>query len=287
MSAMSTFMDRHIVPGVTLGAVADAHLKDLETQDALGVRFLTYWVDESRDSVFCLAEAPSAEAVSEVHRKAHGLVPNDVVEVDPRTVTSFLGAIIEPEPGTPWAASAFRTIMITDIVGSTSLIGALGDIGAKELVLEIDVIVRQHVERHSGRTVDHTGDGVMSSFASAHDALRCAVALQRAVAAREGTKPSAQIRVGLAAGEPIAEANRLFGAAVNLAARMCAAADPATICAPSSVRELAMGKGFQFVDRCPATMKGFPDPVQVFEVAWSDDATAPPSDPAAANSPDS
>jgi class 3 adenylate cyclase len=269
MFAMSTYMDRHNIPGVTVGAVADAHLRDLEEQDYLHVRFLTYWVDESRGSVFCLAEAPSVEAVEEVHRKAHGLIPHDVLEVDPRMVTSFLGAITEPEPGTPWAASAFRTIMITDIVGSTSLIDELGDIGAKEIVLEIDAIVRQHVERHSGRTVDHTGDGVMSSFSSAHDALNCAVALQRAVAARDGSQYPAQVRVGLAAGEPISEADRLFGAAVNLAARMCAAAGPSTICTPSSIRELAMGKGFTFIDRGHAEMKGFPEPVQVFEVPWA------------------
>jgi class 3 adenylate cyclase len=269
MSAMSTYMDRHLLPGVTPGAVAEAHLRDLMVQDRYDVRFLTYWVDELRGSVFCLAEAPDADAVEAAHAEAHGLIPHDVLEVDPRMVTSFLGAITEPEPGTPWAASAFRTIMITDIVGSTSLIETLGDFGAKEIVLEIDAIVRQHVERHSGRTVDHTGDGVMSSFSSAHDALSCAVALQREVAARDTARHPAEIRVGLAAGEPIAEANRLFGAAVNLAARMCAAAEPSTICTPSAIRELTMGKGFTFVDRGHATMKGFPDPVQVLEVSWA------------------
>lgn len=266
---MSTYMDRHLIPGVKVGAVADAHLRDLEEQDYFNVRFLTYWVDEARGAVFCLAEAPSADAVEAVHQKAHGLIPHDVLEVDPRMVTSFLGAITEPEPGTPWAASAFRTIMVTDIVGSTSLIDALGDVGAKEVVLELDATVRQHVARHSGRTVDHTGDGVMSSFSSAHDALSCAVALQRAIAARDASLHPTEIRVGLAAGEPITEADRLFGAAVNLAARMCAAADPSTICTPSAIRELAMGKGFTFIDRGHATMKGFPDPVQVYEVPWA------------------
>jgi class 3 adenylate cyclase len=269
MSAMSTYMDRHIIPDVTPEAVADAHLKDLWVQDRYGVRFLTYWVDPVRGSVFCLAEAPDADSVTAVHNEAHGLVPHDVLEVDPRTVTSFLGAITEPEPGTPWAASAFRTVMITDIVESTSLIERLGDVMAKELVLEVDGLVRQQVERFSGRIIDHTGDGVMSSFTSAQDALGCAVSLQRAIAVHRETKPDAKIRVGLAAGEPISEANRLFGAAVNLAARMCAAAQPSTIAAPSAVRELAMGKGFTFIDRGPATMKGFPDPVQVFEVPWA------------------
>jgi class 3 adenylate cyclase len=259
MSAMSTYMDRHNLPGVTPEAVAGAHLKDLWVQDRYGVR----------GTVFCLAEAPDAQAVKAVHDEAHGLIPHDVIEVDPRSVASFLGAITEPEPGTPWAASAFRTIMITDIVGSTSLIDRLGDVLAKELVLEVDALVRQHVDRYSGRAVDHTGDGVMSSFTSAHDALNAAVALQRAIAARNGDGSDAKIRVGLAAGEPIAEANRLFGAAVNLAARMCAAAQPSTIWTPAAVRELAMGKGFTFIDRGSAEMKGFPDPVQVFEVPWA------------------
>ncbi|HEX6843983.1 MAG TPA: adenylate/guanylate cyclase domain-containing protein, partial [Actinomycetota bacterium] len=170
--------------------------------------------------------------------------------------------------GTPWAASAFRTLLLTDIVGSTTMLERIGDVAAKEAVLSLDAQIEEHVVRWSGRRVDHTGDGVLASFHSAVDAVSCAVALQRAVEEREGDPAPLHIRIGLAAGEPIKERDRLFGAAVNLAARMCAIAEPSTIYVPSGVRELTLGKGFAFLDRGQAELKGFAEPVHVFEVPW-------------------
>ena len=79
---MPLFMDVHDkVDGLTADAVAGAHARDLEVQDAHGVRYLQYWFDESSGKVFCLVEAPSAEAVSAVHREAHGLVADSITEV--------------------------------------------------------------------------------------------------------------------------------------------------------------------------------------------------------------
>jgi Protein of unknown function (DUF4242)/Adenylate and Guanylate cyclase catalytic domain len=265
---MPTYMDRHDLPSVTAEDVAAAHVMDLGKQDAYGVRFLTYWLDTSRGFVFCLADAPSEDAVLSVHSEAHGLIPNRVFEVDPHTVTSFLGAIIEPEPGTPWAASAFRTIMFTDIVGSTALISTLGDIAAKNLVLDLDANVRTELAKHGGTAVDHTGDGIMASFPSPRDAIACAISIQRAVSAREHRDPPIQIRVGLAAGEPLTEDGRLFGAAVNLASRICAACGDGAIWVTSGVRELALGKGFTFVERGEATLKGFDEAIRLYEVPW-------------------
>ena len=130
--AMPTYMDRHDLEGATPQDVAGAHQQDLWKQADYDVRMLTYWYDEARGSVFCLAEAPSEDAVVSLHRDAHGQIPHKIPEVDPRAVTSFLGAIVDPEPGTPWAMSAFRTILFTDIVGSTSLFASLGDVAAKD-----------------------------------------------------------------------------------------------------------------------------------------------------------
>lgn len=265
---MPTYMDRHDLPGATPEQVADAHVQDLRWQDDFGVRFLTYWFDPERGAAFCLAEGPDAAAVERCHREAHGIVPYTIVEVDPRSVTSFLGAITDPEPGTPWVDSAFRTLLLTDIVGSTTMLEHIGDVAAKEVVLSLDAQIDELVAKRSGQRVDHTGDGVLASFRSAADALRCAVDLQRAVAGREGDPTPVRIRIGLAAGEPIKEGDRLFGAAVNLAARMCALAEPATVYVPSGVRELALGKGFTFLDRGRVELKGFAEPVQVFEVPW-------------------
>ena len=79
---MPLFMDVHDkVDGLTAEAVAGAHARDLEVQDAHGVRYLQYWFDETSGKVFCLVEAPSAEAASAVHREAHGLVADSLTEV--------------------------------------------------------------------------------------------------------------------------------------------------------------------------------------------------------------
>lgn len=79
---MPLFMDvHHHVEGLTAEAVAGAHQRDLEVQAAHGVSYLKYWFDEASGKVFCLVEAPSAEAASAVHREAHGLVADEVVAV--------------------------------------------------------------------------------------------------------------------------------------------------------------------------------------------------------------
>jgi hypothetical protein len=82
---MPLFMDVHSIEGgVTLEDVAGAHAKDLETQDAHGVSYKRYWVDETAGKIFCLAEAPSAEAAATVHREAHGLVADEIYQVEER-----------------------------------------------------------------------------------------------------------------------------------------------------------------------------------------------------------
>jgi Protein of unknown function (DUF4242) len=79
---MPLFLDIHQhVPGLTADAVANAHAKDLETQSRYGVRYLKYWFDEGTGKVFCLVEAPNKEAAASVHREAHGLVADEIVEV--------------------------------------------------------------------------------------------------------------------------------------------------------------------------------------------------------------
>ena len=79
---MPLYMDiHHHVDGLTAEAVTGAHQADLAAQDDLKVRYLQYWFDEGTGKVFCLVEAPSAEAAAEVHRRAHGLVADEIIEV--------------------------------------------------------------------------------------------------------------------------------------------------------------------------------------------------------------
>ncbi len=80
---MPLFMDVHekLPEGATAADVAGAHEADLKVQEAHGVKYLRYWVDEDAGKVFCLVEAPSAEVAATVHREAHGLVADEIVEV--------------------------------------------------------------------------------------------------------------------------------------------------------------------------------------------------------------
>ncbi len=79
---MPLYMDVHTIDGgVSMDDVAKAHVADLQTQGKYDVRYLRYWVDEPAGKVFCLVEAPSADAACTVHREAHGLVAQDVFQV--------------------------------------------------------------------------------------------------------------------------------------------------------------------------------------------------------------
>jgi hypothetical protein len=79
---MALFMDTHTIDGgVAASDVAAAHQADLATQGPHGVDYLRYWVDEEAGKIFCLVEAPDAEAAHTVHREAHGLVAEEIYSV--------------------------------------------------------------------------------------------------------------------------------------------------------------------------------------------------------------
>jgi hypothetical protein len=79
---MPLYMDEHRnMKGVTAAAVAEAHAKDLKVQGKHGVNYRSYWVDEKKGAIFCLVEAPNAEAAARVHKEAHGLVADEIHEV--------------------------------------------------------------------------------------------------------------------------------------------------------------------------------------------------------------
>ena len=79
---MPLFMDVHNMDGgVSASDVAKAHQADVETQEAHGVNYKSYWVDEKAGKIFCLVEAPNADAAHTVHREAHGLVADEIYEV--------------------------------------------------------------------------------------------------------------------------------------------------------------------------------------------------------------
>jgi class 3 adenylate cyclase len=267
-------MDRHDVRDTTAEAVAEAHQQDLRVQARHACKTLTYWYDEQRGTAFCLIEAPAAAAVRALHREAHGLIPNVIIEVDPSTVFSFLGRVTDPEgaAGEPIREAGFRAIMFTDMADSTQITNTLGDIKAQSVLAKHHEIIRQALLAHEGREVDRAGDGFLTCFASVSQAVTCAVTIQRAFHSynSRGALPiGIRVRIGLGAGEPLADGDALFGSTVNLTARICASADPGQILAARVVRELCSGKSFTFRRYGEVNLKGFPDPVELDEIDWA------------------
>jgi class 3 adenylate cyclase len=261
-------MDRHEFSGLTAEEAAEAHLRDLAVQDQYGVRFLTYWFDDERQTAFCLANAPVADAVEAVHRASHGFMAYSIVEVDLGTVERFMGGITDHPPGEAYVDTAFRTILFTDIAGSTALTQRLGDARAMTVLRTHDRIVEEALRLHGGSEVKHTGDGVMASFRSVVNGIESGVEIQQRFAGAGDELGAAQVRIGISAGEPVTERDDLFGAAVQLAARLCSRAEPGGILVSSAVRDLALGKGFAFRKRRPLRIKGFEESVQAFDVDW-------------------
>jgi class 3 adenylate cyclase len=183
-----------------------------------------------------------------------------------RTIDEFLGEGEGAAVPTPPTAGTVHTILFTDIESSTSLTQRLGDARAQELLRVHNAIVRDALRAHGGSEIKHTGDGIMASFPSASRALQCAIAIQQAVAGQADTP--LRIRIGLNAGEPVAEEQDLFGTAVQLAKRVCDHAEPGDILVSNVVRELAAGKGFLFSDRGDTALRGFEDPVRLYQVLW-------------------
>ncbi|HEY8171674.1 MAG TPA: adenylate/guanylate cyclase domain-containing protein [Dehalococcoidia bacterium] len=173
----------------------------------------------------------------------------------------------------PAAQTSLVTIMFTDITDSTSLTQRVGDERSHEMVQVHNRIVREAMARSGGREIKHTGDGIMAAFGSAVGAVECSIGIQRELAQHNEAAPDPfQMRIGLNAGEPVADGNDLFGTAVQLAARVCSHASGEQVLVSDVVRQLVAGRQFMFSQHDDVELRGFEDPVRLFEVKWTPEA---------------
>jgi class 3 adenylate cyclase/pimeloyl-ACP methyl ester carboxylesterase len=162
-----------------------------------------------------------------------------------------------------------RVILFTDLEMHTAMMQRLGDERGRALLREHEIITREALASYGGEEVKTMGDSFMASFGSATRALECAIAIEKAFADRNASADEQlRVRVGLSAGEPIAEDDDLFGASVIMAARIADQAKGGEIILANVVRELAAGKGFLFSDRGEIALRGFDDPVRLYELKW-------------------
>jgi class 3 adenylate cyclase len=174
-----------------------------------------------------------------------------------------------PDLSSATAPNGTATILFTDIEGSTEITERLGDRRWMALLNTHNEIVRGEAARHSGFEVKSQGDGFMFAFASAGDALRSAIGIQRAFADRDPDDAELRVRIGIHTGEPIREAEDFYGKAVILAARIAAEARGSEILVSSLVRELTESSGeFVFESPTDAQLKGLSGTYRLSPVRW-------------------
>jgi len=269
---MPLYMDVHRNLGaVKADDVAMAHLKDMEVQDTYGVRYHRYWFNEETGAVFCLVEGPDAATCEKVHREAHGLVADDLIEVEPRLVEAFLAASGAHANGAALSGegsidNGFRVVLFTEVDNFADVFGHSEEAGLR-LMTTHDRIVREGLRSHHGHEIKHTEEGIMACFVSVASALRFSEeVLHRCAVECEETGGKPLLKIGISAGEPVEQNRDLFGVAVTAARRICEMAPAGSVMVSGAVRELAVGKGFRFTDEDTIQVKGLPDPVQLFSL---------------------
>lgn len=212
-----------------------------------------------------------------VREPAIGPFPNDAalhqmldfIDPEPRHYSDYF---LDHDPENEHEHGLLRVILFTDLEKHTAMMQRLGDDRGRAVLREHEIITREALASYGGSEVKTMGDSFMASFGSATRALECAIAIQKAFADRNiSADEPLRVRVGISAGEPIAEDDDLFGSSVILAARIADQAKGSEIILANVVRELAAGKGFLFSDRGEIALRGFDDPVRLYELKWGQD----------------
>ena len=222
-----------------------------------------------------LSAPTAAREVAAAIRQSSFVVVNERQGAEP---TGELGRRIGEFLGEEWAYEApaeqrtptsggLQTVLFTDLEQHSQMMQQLGDEAGRAVLREHERLTREALRAHGGAEVKSMGDGFMASFRSAQRALECAAELQRQI--READSRLAyplRVRVGINAGEPIDEDGDLFGASVIAAARIAQLAAGGETLVANVVRELVAGKGFLFADRGMHPLRGFDEPVHVWEL---------------------
>ena len=223
---MPIFMDRHEVSeGITPETLAEIHQEDLKIEKEFNCRGFTYWFDDLRKQVFCLIEAPNKEAIEDMHKKAHGDVPNKIIEVNPSIVESFLGRISDPEKSQDSKLNiindpAFRVIMVLE----TS--NYLNRIEANQFSIftqKFHNSVTKTITQFEGSIVKQNNNSYLVSFKSVTNSIFCALKIQSnfKYITPKFDLPNRILKIGIDAGVPVTSKDKIFEETVTMATRLC------------------------------------------------------------------
>ncbi len=224
---MPIYMDRHDVSEtVTAENVAQLHQEDLKIQNQFGCRGLTYWFDDKRKTAFCLIEAPDAKAIQKMHNKAHGQVPNSIIEVEASIVESFLGRIEDPEKAKNTLLNiindpAFRTIMVITLKRLSLKQNDTAQF--KSSLHNYNNAVLNLLNVYEGQPVKQTENHFLVSFKSVSKAVNAAFEIQLLFKDFRNDKNNDKLllKIGLSAGVPVTDKQLIFEDTIKLAERMC------------------------------------------------------------------
>jgi AraC-like DNA-binding protein len=209
---MPIYMDFHDLPdGVTAAHVAEMHQADLKIEHKYNCRGLTYWCDEKRQTAFCLMEAPNEQAVIDLHAKAHGAVPQRIIEVNETIVESFLGRIEDPEKSKNTKLNiindpAFRTIMVVNLRRSTLRTSEFETL--KAATRGYSKSITNIISNHNGRIVKQKKDTYLMSFDSVTKAIQSAIKIQELHNCV--ITPDLEFNIGISAGVPVTNKEQIF-----------------------------------------------------------------------------
>ncbi len=171
------------------------------------------------------------------------------------------------------------TIMFTDLEKSTNMVTELGEREAYQVMTLHNSILREQLQAFRGHEAKRVGDGFLVLFASARDALNCAVGIQRNLAkAPVGAFGAIRVRIGIHVGEVIWDENDIFGSAVNFSARVMSEAQGTEILISALLREMIAVSGeFSFGEEKVVPLKGFKGDHRLTQVVWDESSSAAPN----------
>ena len=175
---------------------------------------------------------------------------------------AFLNEDLPADSARDRAERVLASVLFTDIVGSTELAAKVGDAAWRQLLDRHDTMARREIERHGGRLVKTTGDGLLATFDGPSAAIDATHAIQAA-----STELGLSMRAGVHTGEVERRGDDVSGLGVHIAARVAGLAGPGEILTTRTVRELTVGAQLSFADRGTHTLKGVPDTWALFAVA--------------------
>jgi len=278
---MPLYMDRHDGLDATAKSLAEAHQLDLQVQNKFGCKAHTYWYDEGKQIAFCLIEAPDKKAVEDMHRNSHGLVGNQIIEVQSDIVEYFLGRISDPATVNHTEKfineTAFRAILYIDC---KRLLSNSGNLKKPEPGLSkiLNEVIRPALSEFNGIEIKISNESMMASFTSVTKSLNCAMKIQKRI--NEMNKKSKDCKIvasiGLSTGYPVTDDDDFFGETVLLARRLSEIANGHNIVLSSEFRNELGGKAKNPAKELiritnPAEEKFLHQLMEMTEKVWNDE----------------